>query len=227
MRVTIRYFAGARDLATCDEETVEVQGSVLSQRDLKAHLAERHPRLRGYLDRIKLALNGDFAPSEVAIQDGDEVDVLPPVAGGSAVALCEITDEVISVDRVWQSVAHDSAGGIDVFIGVVRDHADGRQVSRLDYEAHASLAHKEMRRILESIAAEHPHTVLSAVHRVGSLRVGDLAVVVAASAPHREQAFLACRSAIEHIKETVPIWKKEWNAEGDANWVNLDLKEPL
>ena len=97
-----------------------------------------------------------------------------------------------------------------MFTGVVRDHAEGKPVARLDYEAHESLAKKEMERVLLAVASEYPGARLAAVHRVGRLDVGDVAVCVAASAPHRAEAFSACRAAIDRIKETVPVWKKEW-----------------
>ncbi len=109
-----------------------------------------------------------------------------------------------------------------IFTGIVRDHADGQAVARLDYEAHPEMATKEMRRVLEGIATEIPSVRFAATHRVGKLEVGDLAVVVAASAPHRAEAFAACRLAIDRIKETVPIWKKEWGPDGEAHWVNLE-----
>ena len=171
---------------------------------------------------MRLAVNGDFVDAARELRDGDRIDVLPPVAGGSAVALCRITDREISLDDTWRAVQHPGAGGVCIFLGVVRDHADGQAVKRLDYEAHESLAEKEMRRVLESVAAEHPGTRIAAVHRVGSLEVGDVAVCVAASAAHRDAAFATCRKAIDRIKETVPLWKKEWGPGGDAHWVNLE-----
>ena len=93
---------------------------------------------------------------------------------------------------------------------------------RLDYEAHESLAEKQMRRVLEGVVSEHPEARLAAVHRVGHLGLGDVAVCVAASAPHREEAFAACRKTIDRIKESVPLWKKEWGPDGEAHWVNLE-----
>lgn len=93
---------------------------------------------------------------------------------------------------------------------------------RLDYEAHERMAEKEMQRVLDSVVSEHAGVRLAAVHRVGSLRVGDVAVCVAASAPHRNEAFVACRKAIDRIKESVPLWKKEWGPDGEAYWVNLE-----
>ena len=133
---------------------------------------------------------------------------------------CAISDE--EIDRAVAAVAHEGAGGIAVFIGAVRNHADGKAVARLDYEAHVALAEKEMRRVLEEIHATDPGTRLCAIHRIGELQVTDLAIVVAASAPHRAEAFAACREAIEQIKKRVPVWKKEWSPDGSANWVNLE-----
>ncbi|HVW29178.1 MAG TPA: molybdenum cofactor biosynthesis protein MoaE [Polyangiaceae bacterium] len=115
-------------------------------------------------------------------------------------------------------VSHPSAGGIDVFIGTVRDHNAGESVSVLEYEAYASMAEKEMERIGEEIRAQIPGVRLGAHHRVGRLEVGDVAVVCAASAPHRDEAFRACRLLIDLVKARVPIWKREHGASG-ASWI--------
>jgi molybdopterin synthase catalytic subunit len=171
---------------------------------------------------MRIALNGELAPNDSALSDGDEVVLLPPVAGGSGVSLVEVREGALSVDECARAVSHAGAGAVCVFTGVVRDHADGRAVARLDYEAYVELAVKEMRRILDAIVEARPGVRLAATHRVGRLAIGDVAVVVAASAPHREDAFLACREAIDRIKETVPIWKKEWGKDGEGRWVNLD-----
>jgi len=221
--VRIRYFAAARELAGCEEEEIELREGPVAELALKGMLGARHPRLEGYLGRMRLAINGDFADEGAHVGPGDEVDVLPPVAGGSdLVTLVDIRDTPLSVDEALRAVGHPSAGGICTFVGVVRDEAEGQAVARLDYEAHHELALKEMRRVLVAVAAESPGVRLAAVHRVGNLAVGDLAVVVAASAPHRAEAFAACRKAIDRIKETVPVWKKEWGPDGEATWVNLE-----
>jgi molybdopterin synthase catalytic subunit/molybdopterin converting factor small subunit len=222
MEIRVHYYAAARELAGCSSSTFEFAGSSVPQTALRAAVSKRFPPLSPFLERMRLAVNGDFVDAARSLEDGDRVDVLPPVAGGSPVAICEISDEEISLDRVRKAVAHPAAGGICIFHGVVRNHADGKSVSRLEYEAHESLAEVEMRRVLESVVAEHPDVTLAAVHRVGSLDVGDVAVCVAASAAHRDQAFAACRKAIDRVKETVPIWKKEWGADGEASWVNLE-----
>ncbi len=216
--VRIVYFAAARELAGCDNEEVALAPGQ-DEATFRAWLASHRPRLAPYLPRMRLALNGDLRPESVLIGDGDEVCVLPPVAGGSALA--EVRDRPLSIDEALNAVRHPSAGGIAIFLGVVRDHADGKAVSRLDYEAHVALANQEMAQILDQLMREHAGVRLAALHRVGELAVGDIAVVVAASAAHRGQAFDACRQAIDRIKETVPVWKKEWAPDGSALWVNL------
>lgn len=222
MKIEVHYYAAARELAGCRAATFEFDAASVLQADLRQAVAHRFPSLETFLERMRLAVNGDFVEPDRALHDGDRVDILPPVAGGSPVVLCSVRDREISLDEVRKAVQHSAAGGICIFEGVVRDHADGHAVSRLDYEAHESLARKEMHRVLEGVVAEHSGVRIAAVHRVGPLGIGDVAVCVAASAPHREEAFAACRKAIDRIKESVPLWKKEWGPDGEAHWVNLE-----
>lgn len=222
MHIRITYFAAARELAGCASEDASLPAS-LSVEQFKSWLGEEKPRLAPYLARMRFAVNGDFAANDTPIADGDEVMVMPPVAGGSALA--EVRSTPLSVDEVIAAVRAPHAGGIAVFVGVVRDHHEGKAVARLDYEAYESLANKEMARILEELRAEHPDARLAAVHRVGELAIGDLAVVVGVSAPHRAEAFELCRRAIDEIKRRVPVWKKEWSPDGSALWVNLESDE--
>ncbi|RLB55705.1 MAG: molybdenum cofactor biosynthesis protein MoaE [Deltaproteobacteria bacterium] len=221
MEITVRYFAAARDLAGCDEEDIRVEAGELSAGAMLEVLAERHPRLRGYVERMRVAINGEFANASASLSTGDVIDVLPPVAGGGPVALVAIRDTPLSLDECLTAVLHPGAGGVALFVGTVRDHADGKPVARLDYEAHPELAEKEATRVLAKITEEMPGVRLAMTHRMGQLRVGDLAVVVAASSAHRGDAFDACRLVIDRVKETVPIWKKEWGPDGEAHWVNL------
>ncbi len=219
----IRYWAAARELAGRAKEELSLSAAI-AEPELRKVIATRHPGLASYLDRMKLAINGEVTSGAAEIRPGDEVDVLPPVAGGASerVMLLAIRDTPLSLDEAFAAVAHPSAGGIAIFTGVVRDHADGEAVGRLDYEAHPTLATKELERVIGTVTRDFPDARIAAVHRVGQLAVGDLAVVVAASSAHRAEAFAACRAAIDRIKETVPIWKKEWSPEGNAHWVNLE-----
>jgi molybdopterin synthase catalytic subunit len=113
----------------------------------------------------------------------------------------------------------DGDGGLTLFVGVVRDNADGRAVEAMEYEAYEPMAEKEMERIEGDLAARFPDVRLVMRHRIGRLAVGEVAVVVAASAPHREEAFAACRAGIEEIKARVPVWKREWGPDGSV-WVD-------
>ena len=137
-----------------------------------------------------------------------------------AVALVALRDEPLSVDEVMGLVRHPRCGGIVVFVGVVRDHDHGESVTALDYEAHPS-AVETMRRTCDDVLARSQALRVAAVHRTGALRVGDLAVVVAAAAPHRGQAFDACRDVIDTLKADTPIWKHQSLGDGSTEWVGL------
>ena len=131
----------------------------------------------------------------------------------------DVRSTPLSVDEVVALVSAPAAGGIALFLGAVRDHDHGRAVTALDYSAHPS-AGELLQRVGEEVAARHPGVVaLAAVHRVGALEIGDLAVVVGASAAHRAEAFAACRDFIDTLKEQVPIWKQERFADGEEAWV--------
>jgi molybdopterin synthase catalytic subunit len=130
----------------------------------------------------------------------------------------DLRETPLSVDEVVSAVSHPGAGAIATFTGVVRDESEGRVVTRLDYTAYEAMAKREMAKIVEEIEAEIEGARVSVIHRLGSLLVGDAAVVCAASAPHRGEAFKACRELIDRIKSRVPIWKREWGPDG-AQWV--------
>ena len=219
--LTVRYFAAAREFAGLEQEVLELPDAQVSLGALCELLGARHPRLAGYVEHMRFAVDDSFLMSDESVRDGDAVDVIPPVAGGSG-HLVDVRDEPLDVDEVLRAVTHPGAGGVTLFVGVVRDNADGKPVARLDYEAHPTMAKSEMLRVLEEVERDFPGSRLAAVHRVGKLAVGDLAIVLAASSPHRAQAFEACHAAIDRIKETVPVWKKEWAPDGSANWVNLE-----
>jgi molybdopterin synthase catalytic subunit len=133
--------------------------------------------------------------------------------------MAEFRAEPLSVDEVRAAVADPAAGAIALFVGTVRDHDHGRAVSALQYSAHPSGA-EQLRLVAEKVAARTSVRAIAAVHRVGDLEIGDLAVVVAASADHRDEAFEACRSLIEDLKATVPVWKHQHFADGESEWVN-------
>jgi molybdopterin synthase catalytic subunit len=130
-----------------------------------------------------------------------------------------LSDVPVDAGSLLDAVRRDGDGGLALFVGVVRDHNDGRRVDRLEYEAYGPMAEREMARIAEELARTHPEAQVVFRHRVGALSVGDVAVAVAAAAPHRAEAFAACRAGIEAIKARVPIWKKEFSPSG-STWVD-------
>ncbi|MEV7808191.1 molybdenum cofactor biosynthesis protein MoaE [Microbispora sp. NPDC088329] len=134
------------------------------------------------------------------------------------IRLLGIRDTPLSVDEVLRAVEDHAAGGTAVFVGTVREQDAGRPVTLLSYSAHPS-AEEHLRRVAEKVAGDFPITALAAVHRVGDLRLGEIAVVVAAACPHRGEAFEACRRLIDDLKHEVPIWKHQVFADGGAEWV--------
>jgi len=136
----------------------------------------------------------------------------------SVIRLVAVRESELSVDEVRAAVADPAAGGIALFAGAVRDSDHDRGVSGLSYSAHPS-AVGELRRVAEVIAEKYPVIGIAAVHRVGDLAIGDLAVVLAVSCPHRAEAFDACRDLIDILKASVPIWKHQRFDDGTAEWV--------
>lgn len=138
--------------------------------------------------------------------------------------MIEIIKGHIEVHRVLESVQDPSAGGIDLFIGTTRDHADGKKVLSLEYEAYEPMALKLMNEISEQAKAMWGVSKISIIHRIGKIEIGEASVVIAVSSTHRKEAFEACRFIIDTIKSTVPIWKKEYFV-GDERWVGMHQPE--
>ncbi|MFE2442057.1 molybdenum cofactor biosynthesis protein MoaE [Streptomyces melanosporofaciens] len=140
------------------------------------------------------------------------------LAAAHPIRLLAVRDTPLSVDEVFGAVGDAAAGGTALFVGTVRNHDAGAEVGALGYSAHPT-AEAELRRVAEKVVADFPVRALAAVHRVGDLVIGDLAVVVAVSCPHRAEAFAACRRLIDDLKSEVPIWKHQSFADGTEEWV--------
>jgi molybdopterin synthase catalytic subunit len=136
----------------------------------------------------------------------------------SKTMLVDLRDTPLSLDDALASIAHAGSGGLAFFVGIVRDKNDGHAVTKLEYTAYGAMAKAEMERIAKEVELDIPGTRAAILHRVGTLAIGDAAVICAASAPHRDEAFRACRELIERLKLRVPIWKKETGPEGET-WV--------
>lgn len=132
--------------------------------------------------------------------------------------MVELTDKPIDVQQAIDRISSDEAGALALFIGTVRNMTDGKRVVKLDFEAYDKMAISELKKIADEAVDQWPIKNISVTHRTGELQISDIAVVIAVSSPHREEAFRACEFVIDTLKETVPIWKKEF-FEDEEVWV--------
>ena len=217
MRISVLYFAVFRERVGRDHDELELpDGATVA--DAVATLAGKHAAVAQLRGKFRCAVNQDFTDDAHALADGDELALIPPVAGGMRHVV--LTDQVLSLDRCIHAVRGPGMGGIVTFTGMVRLHSHGATIDHLEYEAYAPMAVKEMNQLCDEIEREIAGVALAVEHRVGRLEIGDVAVVIAAAAPHRAEAFTACRAMIDRLKERVPIWKKEIGTAGEE-WVGL------
>jgi len=220
IKLRVRLFGGLREEAGGDRLDLELPpASRVSE--LRTQLASELPSVARLGDRMAISVNLEVVDDEHVLQEGDEVALLPPVSGGSGqgAARCTIHDSALDEDEVVRRVAADDTGGVVTFVGTVRDHSRGHTIEFLEYEAYPEMAEREMEKIADQAAERWPGTRVAIAHRVGHLEIGDAAMVIAAAAPHRAEAFEACRFAIDTLKQTVPIWKKEMATDGEY-WVD-------
>ena len=218
MLVNVRLFASYREAAGVGHLQLELKPGA-KVRDAIAEVVKAHP-LIAEGRQVVIARNRDYVDVDAPLADGDELALIPPVSGGDARTLTPIavSEAPLSVDDALALVRDDAFGGVVVFLGTVRSRSRGKRILHLEYEAYAEMAEAKMREISDRLVREHGPLRIAMHHRVGDLRIGDIAVVVAAAAPHRDAAFAAARSAIDELKTIVPIWKKE-HAEDGAIWV--------
>jgi len=215
--ITARLFARLREQAGTDCEHVELRDATVA--DVYRALRSRHPNLEPDLHLIRPARNQSFADWDEPVADGDEVAFIPPVSGGAGpVALIELTPQPLDARRLEAAVANAGAGAICTFTGVVRDNSRGEQVTHLEYEAYGGMAERQMHAIADEIGERWPEARVAMAHRTGSLEIGEASVVVSVSCPHRAEAIAACKWGIDRLKESVPIWKKEF-AQSGAVWI--------
>jgi MoaE-MoaD fusion protein len=203
--VVVRLFAGLREQASWSRRELEA-----------ATVADVWPALGLGEEPAGLlyAVNREYAERERELTDGDEVALIPPVSGGAF----RVTEEPLSLEAVAAEVADERAGAIATFTGTVRRQSRGREVTRLEYEAYVEMAEDVMAQLAADLERRYALCKLAIHHRVGTLEIGESSVVVAVSAPHRQDALAACKDAIDTLKETVPLWKKEVY-EGGEEWL--------
>jgi MoaE-MoaD fusion protein len=206
MRVTVRLFAGLREragAARIELEDVERVDDVWA----RLGLGDEPPGLM-------LAVNREYVQRGHALHDGDEVALIPPVSGGSF----RILDEPLDVAAVLAEAEHADAGAVASFVGTVRRRSRDRDVHHLEYEAFEEMAEPMLERLAAELTARHGLCAVAIHHRIGRVEIGEPSVAIAVSAPHRGSALQACAEAIETLKTTIPLWKKEVY-EGGEEWI--------
>jgi MoaE-MoaD fusion protein len=206
MRVTVRLFAGLRERAGVAERELE---DVTRVSDVWPALG-----LGDEPDGLLYAVNRRYAEREHKLADGDEVALIPPVSGGAF----RVTEEPLSLAAVVDEVSDESAGAVATFLGTVRRESRARTVLYLEYEAYAEMAEDVMEQIAAELEQRYDLWAVAMHHRVGRVEIGEASVAIAVSAPHRQDALAACKDAIDILKQTVPLWKKEVY-EGGEEWL--------
>jgi molybdopterin synthase catalytic subunit len=219
VNVEVLFFAVLRERVGRERETVSLAERATVAQLLEA-VAAASPALPPLLGRVQVAVNRRIVKPDHMLAEGDEVALIPPVSGGAGAARIAVTAEPLSLSAVAAAVEGDEQGALCTFTGHVRRQGAVPDVSRLEYEAYVPMAMDVLAAIAAEIELESPGVRVAIHHRIGTLVVGEAAVVIAASAPHRAEAFAACRVAIERLKQRAPIWKKEIGASG-AVWVGM------
>jgi molybdopterin synthase catalytic subunit len=206
VRVTVRLFAGLRERAGWSRREIEGVaqiGDVWTALDL----GDEPPGLL-------YALNKSYVERDRKLADGDEVALIPPVSGGAFL----LSEQPLSVEAVVEEVASDEAGAVATFVGTTRVHSRGQTVTSLEYEAYEGMAEQVMSEIADELTARYELCAIAIHHRIGRVGIGERSVVIAVSAPHRQDALAACKDAIDTLKERVPLWKKEVYVGGEE-WI--------
>lgn len=217
MEISIRAFASYREAIGTPRLVLDVPDGTTAA-GVWQDLARRFPHLQRLPQPMAFAVNDTYVDAGTPLQPRDEVVLLPPVSGGAHAAL---TPDPIDVTALLNRVRHPDAGAVVLFLGTVRDHNYGRHVEFLEYEAYQALALQEMERVAAEAEQRWPLLGIGMEHRLGHLGVGEISVAIAVASAHRREAFEAGRFAIDTLKQTVPIWKKEVWDEGGA-WIGSE-----
>ncbi len=204
----VRLFAGLRERAGSGSVEVELsEGAVVGDVWAALHLGDEP-------SGILFAVNRAYAERDHSLSEGDEVAVIPPVSGGDF----RLSEEPLSIDAAVTEVRSDDAGAIATFVGTTRRRSRGRDVLHLEYEAYEGMAEQVMAELADELTRRHDLCDVAIHHRVGRVEIGETSVVIAVSAPHRAGALAACREAIDELKVSVPLWKKEVYVGGEE-WI--------
>lgn len=221
MKIRVLMFGGLSATTGVSEEFLDMPENATAGAVL-AWLAASYPEVSPLIPRLSIAVNLETTGQDRILTEGDEVALLPPVAGGAATIVTGVRSEAVSIDDVMDILADPGAGGAVVFVGLVRDRSeDWGEVRQLDYSIYLEMAEPVLRRVAEECAERWPLTGVCILHRVGDLPVGEQTVIVGCASPHRQEAFAAARYGIDEVKHRVPVWKKEVGPGGER-WIGID-----
>ncbi len=236
MRIKVLFFGPVREIVGLREDTIEMPDGARLQSVLETY-GNRFPRLREIAPSVVIALNQQFAPPTSAVADGDEIALMPPVSGGAAAFSHQIvfptaghffalTRDPIDGGAVARRLLRGEDGAFVNFEGVARNNSKGRPTLHLEYECYEPMAVKVMAEIGGEIAHQFPIGRIAMVHRLGKINIGETSVSVVVTAAHRKAAFDAALEGINRLKRMVPIWKKEFFADGEV-WVDGEWDESV
>ena len=227
-RLTIRLFATLRERAGAPELTREYPDDA-TVAQIWERLKAEFPALEGHRDAVRFAVNQQYVDDDYRPRPGDEIAFIPPVSGGSDappwIGPIKIVRDHVDVAALEAAVADPAAGAMCTFVGTTRENNVGRKVLRLEYEVYEAMALSEIRKLADEAGRRWEITRIAITHRIGVVEIGETSVAIAVSAPHRAEAFEACRFAIDRLKEIVPIWKKE-HFEGGEVWIGCQTSHP-
>lgn len=221
MKLNVLYFAHVRSRVGIEREPIDCPDGA-TVHDVVELLGDLHPELVPLLPGVRVAVNGSFVDDGATVPDGAEFVLIPPVSGGGGWPRVALTEEELDDDRMAalaDQLLDDSVGAVVTFAGVVRAHARGRVVERIEYQAYREMAARQLEALVAEVEASVAGSRLAVHHRIGTLSVGETAVIIVAASAHRAEAFDACRRLIDRIKQDVPIWKREIGPDGDE-WVS-------
>jgi MoaE-MoaD fusion protein len=232
--IKVLFFAGLRE--TVGRETLELDHRELrTVRDVWNVVQMRFPQAGNFGKSLLFAVNQEFADSEACIKEGDEVAIFPPVSGGENLSsksyledqsgdVFQIVHQVIQMENLANQLSRPEDGAVVVFKGIVRNNTRGRKTLFLEYHGYEPMALKKMREIGLMIKQTWAINRVGLVHRLGRLEIGEASVAIVTTSAHRQVAFEACHFAIDTLKRTVPIWKKEFFDDGEV-WVDAEASE--
>ena len=217
MKVRVRLFASYREVTGQREMGVELPAEA-TVGELLEQLVAQYPALEQVARVSRCVINQEYVASATPLHEGDEVVFIPPVSGGD---VFEVTAEPISAEPLIAEATDEAVGAVVTFLGVARRFSKGKRVRYLEYEAYKEMAEQKLVEIGAALRLKWPVERVAIRHRVGRLEIGETAIVIAVGAAHRGEAFEACRYAIDQIKKTVPVWKKEVWEDGEV-WIGME-----